>query len=167
MKLTFFLSPFDQLDVDTKVIKTQSSSVVLDKDLGMSATIEIERSEQPQSLPVHSMIADGGKEIAITANNSVVLPARFVLRLKSEMPIETRKYHQIVALTGIGFVKNLKQNASPLFQLISKGGSSAQSDSINHRGAFVVSISCLLCSITVLHFCTQLYNIFTLFSDIT
>ena len=114
--------------------------MINEENLGVSATVGIERSETPRHLPVHPLISPDGKEISLTTtHNAVPLPAGFVLRLSSDTPLEVSKYHEIVAITGIGFLDQIKTKAAPLLQLITRNFSNDVLDSSNNRGLFVVS----------------------------
>ena len=137
LRLTFFISPQDRVDVISKSFLTLTPAIISQENIGVSASIGIERSDQPQPLPVHPLIsAPDGKEIPMTASNSVRLPAGFVLNLDTEMPLEMSKYQEIVAITGLSFTTEYTQ---PLLQLITKSSSENLLDSSNNRGLFVVS----------------------------
>ena len=79
-----------------------------------------------------------GKEVPIGQHNSVTLPARFVLELNDEMPLESSKCQDIINITGIDFLPS-NQKATPMLQLVTKQNSNGVLDSSNNRGLFVVS----------------------------
>ena len=79
-----------------------------------------------------------GKEVPIGQHNSVTLPARFVLELHEEMPLESSKCQDIINITGIDFLPS-NQKATPMLQLVTKQNSNGILDSSNNRGLFVVS----------------------------
>ena len=85
MRLTFYLPPYDLLNTATSALTPPSADMIMDQSLGLSVTVGIERSEQPQALPVHSLVTldkDGSPyEIPLSASNSAVLPARYVVRI--------------------------------------------------------------------------------------
>ena len=69
---------------------------------------------------------------------SVSLPARFVMKLNSPMPLSLAKCREIAQLTQMEFFD--ETSASPLIQLIVKNASGNKLDSANSRGLFVVSL---------------------------
>ena len=79
-----------------------------------------------------------GKEVPIGQHNSVTLPARFVLELHEEMPLESSKCQDIINITGIDFLPS-NQKATPMLQLVTRQYSNGILDSSNNRGMFVVS----------------------------
>ena len=79
-----------------------------------------------------------GKEVPIGQHNSVTLPARFVLELHEEMPLESSKCQDIINITGIDFLTS-NQKATPMLQLVTRQYSNGILDSSNNRGLFVVS----------------------------
>ena len=102
------------------------------------ATLGLERNDKPKALPIHSLIMADGKEVPIGQHNSVTLPARFVLELNDEMPLESSKCQDIINITGIDFLPS-NQKATPMLQLVTKQNSNGVLDSSNNRGLFVVS----------------------------
>ncbi len=144
MRLTFFLPTYDLISPSAKALLPPSADKIMDEGLGLSVTVGIERSEKPQSLPVHSLVTldkDGSPyEVPLSANNSATLPARYVLHLSSAMPLELNKCQDIIAVTGIPFVEE-DVEGSPLLHLITNPNSTAKASS--SRGLFVVISSCM------------------------
>lgn len=140
MKVTFFISPKDQIDASSKSFKKLTSVMINEQNLGMSATIGLERTDSPTNLPKHSLIMADGKDVPLSQHNSVSLPARFVLELEQEMALEVSKCQEIIKLTGIDFMQT-NEKASPMFQIITKQTSNGILDSSNNRGLFVVSFN--------------------------
>ena len=103
--------------------------------IGVYATVGIEKCETPRHLPLGPLISENGAEIPLNQNNSIQLPAGFVLHLGDFLALESSKYHEIVNITGISFVQDVKP--LPLFQLITKSFSDDHLDSSNNRGMFV------------------------------
>ena len=138
MKITFFMSAKDQIDMSTKKFKILNSEMINEHNIGLSATLGLERNEKPKALPIQSLIMIDGKEVPIGQHNSVTLPARFVLELNEEMPLGSSKCQDIINITGIDFLPS-NQKATPMLQLVTKQNSNGVLDSSNNRGLFVVS----------------------------
>ena len=139
LKLTYFISPQDKIDMATKSFRILNATAINEDNLGIYATIGIERSEQPRPLSKQPLISGDGKEIPMTNSNTQLLPASFVLHLSSDLPLEASKYHEITTITGIAFVETAQLKTAPLLQLITKSTSDESLDSSNNRGLFVVS----------------------------
>jgi len=137
LKCTYFISPQDKIDMSTKSFRILNATTINENNLGVSATIGIERSEKPRALPLQPLISAEGKEMPITERNSVLLPANFVLHLNTDLPLEASKYDDIVAITGISFIDTKQVNTAPLLQLITRSTSDKSLDSSNNRGLFV------------------------------
>ena len=52
LKSTYFISPQDKIDMSTKSFRILNATTINENNLGVSATIGIERSEQPRALPL-------------------------------------------------------------------------------------------------------------------
>jgi len=137
LKLTYFISPQDKIDMSTKSFRILNASTINENNLGVYATIGIERSEQPRALPLQPLISTEGKEIPMTNSNTVLLPASFVLHLNTDLPLEVSKYEEIKRITGIPFIDTKQVKTAPLLQLITKSTSDESLDSSNNRGLFV------------------------------
>ncbi len=66
LRLTYFISPLDKVDVVTKSLRPLTQAMICEENLGISATIGIERSEQSRPMPIHPLISGDGKEIAMS-----------------------------------------------------------------------------------------------------
>ena len=131
----------------TRSFRSLNTQTINDENLGVSATLGIERTEQSRMLPVSPLISMDGKELSLVSGNSVMLTAGFVLNLSAEMPLEMQKYREIVTVTGIEFVDGSVK--APLLQLITKSTSDDVLESGNSRGLFVVSLI-LVCGIAIM-----------------
>lgn len=144
LKMTYFVPTQDLVDVSTKSFRKLTASIINEENIGYSMTVGLDRTNQPMALPVSSLISSDGKELPISPGNSVPLPARFILTLGQEMPLEVSKYHEIVSLTGIGFIDQCETSPGPLFHLVTKSASDGALESSNNRGLFVVIQRCNL-----------------------
>lgn len=139
LRITYFITPQDKIDVASKSMRTLTAATIFEDSLGVSATVCLERSEQARALPIHPLISPvDGKEIPMTADNSILLPAGFVLQLDQPLPLEVNKYQEILGITGLDFVQEAASQQAPLLQLITKSASNNNLDSSNNRGLFVV-----------------------------
>ena len=137
LKMTYFVAPMEKLDMNTKSLRKLNAQMINDEDIGIYATVCIEKCETPRHLPTVPLISPDGTEVPINQNNSVMLPAGFVLHLGQCVALESSKYHEIVNITGISFVPDVSKTL-PLLQLITKSVSDDLLDSSNNRGMFVV-----------------------------
>lgn len=138
LRMTYFITPQERMDMASKSMKNLTPANIFEDNLGVSATVCLEKSEQSRPMPIHPLISPAdGKEIPMTTDNSVLLPVGFVLQLDQSLPLEKSKYHEIVGITGIEF---LHENEAPLLQLITKTASNNTLDSSKNRGLFVVSL---------------------------
>ncbi|CAG2103315.1 unnamed protein product [Medioppia subpectinata] len=110
MRLTYFVPPYDLIDVVSKSCLPLNVEVILEKKLGTSATVCIESSSshrlQHESL-INTLKTPEGKNLpqfsALTNLNSTQLPACFVLRLSGtqstnspfhvKLPNQSHCYH--------------------------------------------------------------------------
>ena len=147
MKLTYFVPPYDLIDLSTKSCLPLSVdgmshnqtffqpnfahsfqfSVILEKGLGYSATICIESSSshrlQHESL-INLQKTPEGKNLpqfsALTALNSTQLPACFVLKLEKPLVTSLDILRKIRADTNIEFNHELINKSEPIIQLLAK-----------------------------------------------
>ncbi|KAG8199086.1 hypothetical protein JTE90_016223 [Oedothorax gibbosus] len=126
LKLTYFISPYDLLDVETKSSIPLTSETVIEKGLGQSVTVCIESSTahklQTTSLITVTKTADGRSQpqfAALSNLNSTVLPANFVLKLAKPIPMATNLVRDIQNITNakIPDCSDLG-NAPPLLSVI-------------------------------------------------
>ncbi|XP_039963319.1 mediator of RNA polymerase II transcription subunit 1 isoform X1 [Bactrocera tryoni] len=95
MKLIYFVSPYDLLSLDTKSMQPLTTDLITSKDVGFSVTVNLEASSanKLQILPIVSVTNDPqtGIDIPMYAplnqQNSMLLPATFVLRLNKPLPV--------------------------------------------------------------------------------
>lgn len=129
MKLTYFVSPYDLLDIKTKTAVSLTIDVVVEKKLGYSATVCIESAEkncklQNQSLITVSHVKEG-KSLpsfsALSNLNSSSLPAYFVLKLMHPLPMSMEVIKRIFSVTSIELATpEMLSKAEPLVNLIAK-----------------------------------------------
>ncbi|XP_074601440.1 mediator complex subunit 1 isoform X2 [Brevipalpus obovatus] len=128
MKLTYFISPYDLLDLKTKSSVPLTIDVVIKKKLGYSAAVCIENSSshklQTVSLISVTKTAEGKSlpQFAALSNlNSSSLPACFVLKLPEQLPMSIETLQKIQAITNIEVVSpEILANRKPLVNLIAK-----------------------------------------------
>ncbi|CAD7081015.1 unnamed protein product [Hermetia illucens] len=106
MKLTYFVSPYDLLNLETKSMAPLTIDIISTQNIGMSVTVNLEASNpnKLQISPTVTLNADAqGASIPvfspITPTNSTVLPATFVLRLNKPIPVCDSLLDAIVATT--------------------------------------------------------------------
>lgn len=141
MKLTYFISPYDLLDMESKALMPLTVDAVVERQLGYSVMVCIESSMahklQTQSLMSISRTSDGKSlpSFAAPSNlNSTTLPANFVLRLDSPMPIAIALVRKIQAVTHIECAD--LSTSQPLLSLITQRVSKGELD-CHSRGLFV------------------------------
>lgn len=137
MKLTFFISPYDLLDVDSQSSIPLTVEAILEKGLGHSVSVCIESSGS-HKLQTTSLISvtntPEGKNLpsfaALSNLNSTMLPASFVLKLPKPFPMAVALVRKIHAVTLIECADT--STTQPLLSLIinqaSEGKLSASSD---------------------------------------
>ncbi|XP_035216404.1 mediator of RNA polymerase II transcription subunit 1-like, partial [Stegodyphus dumicola] len=107
LKLTYFISPYDLLDPETKSSIPLTVDAVIEKGLGHSVTVCIE-SSTAHKLQTTSLISISktpeGKSLpsfaALSNLNSTTLPANFVLKLPKPIPMATSLAKKIQAVTN-------------------------------------------------------------------
>nr|XP_042903353.1 mediator of RNA polymerase II transcription subunit 1 [Parasteatoda tepidariorum] len=134
LKLTYFISPYDLLDVETKASIPLTIETVIEKGLGQSVTVCIESSTahklQTTSLITVTKTADGRSQpqfAALSNLNSTILPAHFVLKLPKPIPMATSLVKDIQSVTNakIPDCGDLS-NALPLLSVIINDASSGK-----------------------------------------
>ncbi|KAJ6225072.1 hypothetical protein RDWZM_003617 [Blomia tropicalis] len=118
MKMTFFVTPSDLSDLKAKTSFPLTVNMILERNLGYSATVYIEESPNMHKLQNESLICvkmSDGKNlpqvVAHTASNSTQLPACFVLKLSKSLPISIEQIKTISKVTGIDF-PNVNQQSN-------------------------------------------------------
>ncbi|XP_055854764.1 mediator of RNA polymerase II transcription subunit 1 isoform X2 [Episyrphus balteatus] len=93
MRLTYFVSPYDLINLEMKSMIPLTVDLVTSKNLGMSVTVNLEASSanKLQILPTVSFTKEGMTDVPVysplTPQNSTLLPATFVLRLNTPLPV--------------------------------------------------------------------------------
>ncbi|XP_070570177.1 mediator of RNA polymerase II transcription subunit 1-like [Ptychodera flava] len=127
-QLTYYVSPYDLLNVETGTTTTLSMKEPVPRTLGFSVAITIESAplHKLQTTPLLNipMSPDGKRPIGAPAfiplgnPNSTTLPASFIVKLNKPMPLSTSSIRQIQIHTGMHFVD--ASQAIPLNSLICK-----------------------------------------------
>lgn len=105
MKLTYFLSPTELLDLTTQSMNTATVEFVHTKSIGQSVTINLQASvaHKLQIQPTMTAASDA-QNISyepLTTYNSTMLPASFVLTLNKPMAISQALLKAIVRVTDL------------------------------------------------------------------
>ena len=146
MRLTYFVPPYDLIDLTTKSSLPLNVDIILEKGLGFSATICIESSSshrlQHESL-INTLKTPEGKNLpqfsALTALNSTQLPACFVLKLQKPLVTSLDILKKIRADTNIEFNHELINKSEPIIQLIAKQLLTSKKD-FQANGPFYVKL---------------------------
>lgn len=141
MKLTYFVSPYELLDLETKSQTPLTIELMSTKpSLGMSVTVNLEASaaNKLQIQPILTINNDAQGHSTSTysplsAVNSIMLPATFVLRLNKPIPICLKLTQQIKQITDIPFND---QTATPMMSLITTHASDGEYKNAT-KGIFV------------------------------
>lgn len=152
VRLTFFTTPYDLIDLDNKDFINMNLNNIIDKNLGLSATVEIEGSGQ-HKLQVRSLISTQQNSslpayAPFNSQNSEKLPAQFVLKLCQPLPMLNTSINQIIhemnePITIKEYLGALAANSKEsLVSLIAR-----QELDLN-KGPFCRSIDLLKCSDT-------------------
>ncbi|XP_046389679.1 mediator of RNA polymerase II transcription subunit 1-like [Ischnura elegans] len=142
LKLTYFVSPYDLLDMESKSSIPLTVENVISENLGHSVTVCIESStsHKLQTAPLITVNrSPNGKSspsyATLTAANSATLPACFVLHLKQPLPMCTTLARRIQQITEMECGD--LSSPHPLLSLIARHSSDGQLDCANNRGLFV------------------------------
>lgn len=141
MKLTYYVAPFDLIDLESKSITPLTIDLISTKNIGMSVTVNLEASEakklQTQPILVMNTDAQGRNTPGYTPlgpHNSTMLPASFVLCLNKSLVICNSIISQIQHITDLNFGD---QESTPMLTLIAQNEmQSKKSNSVN-KGLFV------------------------------
>lgn len=140
MKLTYYVSPYDLVDSDSKTLTQLTIDLISSKNLGMSVTVNLEANEakklQTQPILVMNKDAQGRNTPGYTPlgqHNSTMLPASFVLKLNKPLVICKSLVAQLQQITELSFgdVKD-----TPMLTLIAENETRAKFNSIS-KGLFV------------------------------
>ncbi|XP_030751629.1 mediator of RNA polymerase II transcription subunit 1 isoform X2 [Sitophilus oryzae] len=144
MKLTYFVSPYDLLNIEKSELDAISIDSIISKNLGYSVTVCMEGSTA-HKLPTTTLITVNrslnGKSTPtytpLTSQNCSTVPACFTLKLNKPMPLCVsllRKIHQIQQIPDID---NISNTPKPLLNLIVNHSSDGKMSSNNNKGLFV------------------------------
>jgi len=124
MKLTYFCPPLHLVETKIKGEKTSTAVGTASRDfsieqvmkspVGLSATLNLEGSSanKLQILPIVSFSSESGLPLELpayaplTQNNSMLMPATYVLRLSKPMPVCIESLRAL-ALPGLGSLSNV------------------------------------------------------------
>lgn len=163
MKLTYFVSPYDLINAEKCELEPIMIDAVISKSLGYSVTVCMEGSAG-QKLQTNTLITvnknHNGKRYnlnilmnlnhinknfstpsyaSLTSQNTVTIPACFVLRLNKPMPMCVALVRQIQQITELECAE--LTTTHPLLSLIATHTSDGKLEAGTTRGLFVV---CLL-----------------------
>ncbi|XP_031620544.1 mediator of RNA polymerase II transcription subunit 1 isoform X3 [Contarinia nasturtii] len=144
MRLTYFVSPYQLLDVENSTLRPLTVELIhAQSSIGLSVTVHLEAasSNKLQITPIVKVQEDGqGNRIpeykTISADNSIMLPAYFVLRLNKPIVIGVNLLRQIEQITRAKFPDEILSKASPILSLIGCHGSDGQITNTS-KGLFV------------------------------
>lgn len=126
MRVSYFVQPYQLLDPTSGELRPISVDLFNGPDAkGMNATVHIEAAG-PNQLPTLSTIriqkdAQGmpkAEFVPLSADNSSMLPAHFVLRLNRPLVIDVNLLRAIEQITNCKFPDELTAKMSPLLSLI-------------------------------------------------
>ncbi|XP_058459353.1 mediator of RNA polymerase II transcription subunit 1 [Malaya genurostris] len=104
MKLTYFVAPYDLLDLESRKMKPLSIELILSEKIGYSVTVSLEASTA-NKLQIQPLLVQQGNSPVyspIEKHNSTSLPAMFVLRFSKPMALNSTLLKQIKLITGDG-----------------------------------------------------------------
>ncbi|XP_018319034.1 mediator of RNA polymerase II transcription subunit 1 [Agrilus planipennis] len=142
MKLTYFVSPYDLLNIEREELEPMAVEMIISKKLGYSVTVCMEGSAT-HKLQTTSLITVNrninGKSTpsfaALSPQNSAVIPACFILKLNKPMPMCVALVKQLQQLTELECADTSVTH--PLLSLIVTHHSDGKMDTANNRGLFV------------------------------
>ena len=106
MKLTYFLSPMEMLDLQSQSIQTLTADFVHAKKVGLSVTINLTASVAHKLQIAPILNVGDGQNLSyepMTTYNSTMLPASFVLTLNKPMAICQSLVKSIAQVTELPF----------------------------------------------------------------
>lgn len=122
-KLTYFVSPYELLNVESKSMSRLTVDLLSSKSIGFSVTVLLEGSaaHKLQIQPLISATTDQNGRVSCTTQpmgpqNSIMLPAYFVLKLNRPMALSTSIIEKIQETTDIPFGD--LTTATPILSLI-------------------------------------------------
>uniref|UniRef100_A0A8D8LNG0 Mediator of RNA polymerase II transcription subunit 1 n=1 Tax=Cacopsylla melanoneura TaxID=428564 RepID=A0A8D8LNG0_9HEMI len=141
MMLTYFVSPYDLLDLKNKISKPLSTDSI---DIGYSVTVSME-SSGVHKLQITTLVTvnvnPSGKSTPVygasTPQNTTPLPACFVLKLSKPIPMAVSLVKKIQAVTEMECTTSDLSSACPLLSLIIQHGSDKPDESVSNKPLFV------------------------------
>lgn len=124
MRLTYFISPYDLLDVKQQQPKELGPDDPLPKDIGLWVSVGLENSSprKLQTTPLIVPSTNEGKVAHISSQlgptNSIALPAVFTLTLSQPMPVSVLLLKQLQNHSGVTVVYSEHHTALPINTLI-------------------------------------------------
>ncbi|CAG9858605.1 unnamed protein product [Phyllotreta striolata] len=142
MKLTYFVSPYDLLNVEKNEIEPINIDTITSKSLGYSVTVCMEGSAahklQTSTLITVNRGLNGKSTPSYTSlnnQNSAVIPACFLLKLNKPLPLCLSLVRQIQQIYPWTEIDNAP--VQPLLNLIVTHCSDEKMNSTNNKGLFV------------------------------
>ncbi|XP_057655941.1 mediator of RNA polymerase II transcription subunit 1 [Diorhabda carinulata] len=142
MKLTYFVSPYDLLNIEKNEIEPINIDTIINKNLGYSVTVCMEGSAahklQTTTLITVNKNINGKSTPSyapVNSQNSAVIPACFLLKLNKPLPMclsLIRKIQQIYPWTEVDSAP-----VQPMLNLIVSECSNNKMQSANNKGLFV------------------------------
>lgn len=144
MRLTYYVPPYQLLDTETATLRPLSVDLLhADNSIGLSVTIHLvaASSNKLQITPTVKVVEDAhGNRTPeykpIGADNSIMLPAYFVLRLNKPIIIGLNLLKQIELVTRTKFPEEIMSKASPILSLLASHDSDNQINNTSN-GLFV------------------------------
>lgn len=126
MRLTYFVSPYQLLDVEKNQLRPLTVDLIhAQNTIGLSVTVHLEAasSNKLQIAPTIKIQKDSQGNVKpdyapLTPDNSILLPAYFVLRLNKPIAIGVSLLRQIEQLTRTKFPDDLLSKTRPIMNLI-------------------------------------------------
>ncbi|XP_045477281.1 mediator of RNA polymerase II transcription subunit 1 isoform X2 [Harmonia axyridis] len=142
MKLTYFISPYDLINISKGELEPISVELISSKNLGYSVSVCMEGSVahklQTTTLITVSRTMNGKSTPSfapLSGQNSSVIPATFVLKLNKPLPMCVALARQLQVVTELEWLDF--SNRRPLLDLIVCQSSNGKMRSENNRGLFV------------------------------
>ncbi|KAK7078708.1 Mediator of RNA polymerase II transcription subunit 1, partial [Halocaridina rubra] len=141
MRLVYFVSPYELLDVATGRSITLTTDTPSSRDLSHYVTVNIDSStsHKLQTTTLMNIQQANGQRLpsfsGLTAENSITLPGCFSLKLRSPLPLSIPLIQRITEVTGLECAD--LSNQQPLISLIVEQASDGRSECNSNRGLFV------------------------------
>lgn len=139
MKLSYFVTPYDLLDLEARMMKPLNVDLILSEKIGCSVAVNLEASTA-NKLQIQPLLVQQGNSPVyspIEKHNSTSLPATFVLKLNKPMALNVKMFKQIKIITGESSSGIIDlENSSSLIRLIVEYASTGAANNIA-KGLFV------------------------------